>query len=597
VTTAPLLCISGWASDPASWGAVLNDAQPPIPHRHLPWWECLGESAADNLLMRTLEQEEGPFVLAGWSLGSMAAMQAAARYPKRVRGLILVSATARMVSDETQPGVAASVLRAMRRKLATDPLSVLEDFAGMSAATSAETNPKPEDAPPAALFTPSVCSAGLSPSPPIPSPPPIPSTQSTPSTLSTQSTQSTQSTPSALSPPISVPHLTAGLRYLLETDCRGILNHLDTPILILHGERDQVIPVAAARLLAEALPQAHLEILPEGNHALLHTHPQWILERIRTQSSVLSSQSSVPSSQSSALSTQHSALSSQHSALSTQHSALSSQHSALSTQHSLSPRSRGIAHSFSEAARNYAETAGPQRAIAGRLIELLPKQKPDISVVDVGCGTGFLIERLHALYPTARILGLDLAPGMIEACRKRWSRAPNLSFAVADAETYEPAETFDLVISNLCFQWLDRPGEALRRWARALRPGGRIAASIPVERSLGEIYTSYLNAVGSELPGMVFLSTEFFLDVLASAGLKLRVIHEESSVFRFHNALEVLRSLKAAGASFRHLPGYVPRSVSELNQMLDYYNAHYKQPDGGVSLTYRMFYFVAEAPA
>ena len=221
----------------------------------------------------------------------------------------------------------------------------------------------------------------------------------------------------------------------------------------------------------------------------------------------------------------------------------------------------------------------------------------DVSVVDVGCGTGFLIERLHALYPAARILGLDLAPGMIQACKERWSGVPGLSFAVADAETYEPAETFDLVISNLCFQWLDRPGEALRHWAHALRPGGRIAASIPVERSLEEIYASYLNAVGSKLPGMEFLSTGYFLDVLASASLKFRVIHEESSVFRFHNAVEVLRSLKAAGASFRHLPGYVPRSVSELNQMLDYYNAHYKQPDGGVSLTYRMLYFVAEAPA
>ena len=539
MTTAPLLCVSGWASDPASWGAVLNDAQPPIPYRHLPWWECLGESAADNLLMRTLEQEEGPFVLAGWSLGSMAAMQAAARYPRRVRGLILVSATARMVSDETQPGVAASVLRAMRRQLATDPISVLEDFARLCA-----------------LPTLSITS------------PPIPSASST---------------PSVPSPPIPVPHLTAGLRYLLETDCRGILNRLDTPILILHGERDQVIPATAARLLAEALPQARLEILPEGNHALLHTHPQWVLEKSR--SLVSSSQLSVVSSQSSALSTQHSALSSQSSALSTQHSALSS------------PRSRGIAHSFSEAARNYAETAGPQRAIAERLIELLPKMGTDVSVVDVGCGTGFLIERLHALYPAARILGLDLAPGMIQACKERWSGVPGLSFAVADAETYEPAETFDLVISNLCFQWLDRPGEALRHWAHALRPGGRIAASIPVERSLEEIYASYLNAVGSKLPGMEFLSTGYFLDVLASASLKFRVIHEESSVFRFHNAVEVLRSLKAAGASFRHLPGYVPRSVSELNQMLDYYNAHYKQPDGGVSLTYRMLYFVAEAPA
>ena len=591
MTTAPLLCVSGWASDPASWGAVLNDAHPPIPHRHLPWWECLGESAADNLLMRTLEQEEGPFVLAGWSLGSMAAMQAAARYPRRVRGLILVSATARMVSDETQPGVAASVLRAMRRQLATDPISVLEDFAGMSAATSAQTNPKPEDTPPGAPFSPSVRSAAFS-----PSAPPIPSASST---------------PSVPSPPIPVPHLTAGLRYLLETDCRGILNRLDTPILILHGERDQVVPVATARLLAEALPQARLEILPEGNHALLHTHPQWVLEKSRSlvsssqlsvvssPSSALSTQHSALSSQSSALSTQHSALSSQHSALSSQHSALSSQSSALSTQHSAlsSPRSRGIAHSFSEAARNYAETAGPQRAIAERLIELLPKMGTDVSVVDVGCGTGFLIERLHALYPAARILGLDLAPGMIQACKERWSGVPGLSFAVADAETYEPAETFDLVISNLCFQWLDRPGEALRHWAHALRPGGRIAASIPVERSLEEIYASYLNAVGSKLPGMEFLSTGYFLNVLASASLKFRVIHEESSVFRFHNAVEVLRSLKAAGASFRHLPGYVPRSVSELNQMLDYYNAHYKQPDGGVSLTYRMLYFVAEAPA
>ncbi len=41
------------------------------------------------------------------------------------------------------------------------------------------------------------------------------------------------------------------------------------------------------------------------------------------------------------------------------------------------------------------------------------------AVLDVGCGTGRLLEKAGAHWRAARLLGVDPAPGMIEVARRR----------------------------------------------------------------------------------------------------------------------------------------------------------------------------------
>lgn len=54
-----------------------------------------------------------------------------------------------------------------------------------------------------------------------------------------------------------------------ETDFTNDLKSIDIPVLVLHGDDDQVVPIHAAGLkLAKLLPQGKLKIYPGGSHAI-----------------------------------------------------------------------------------------------------------------------------------------------------------------------------------------------------------------------------------------------------------------------------------------------------------------------------------------
>ena len=54
------------------------------------------------------------------------------------------------------------------------------------------------------------------------------------------------------------------------------------------------------------------------------------------------------------------------------------------------------------------------------------------NVLDVGCGTGPVIELLSKKYPEKHFVGLDITPAMIEVAQSK--RLPNAEFIVGDAE-------------------------------------------------------------------------------------------------------------------------------------------------------------------
>jgi pimeloyl-[acyl-carrier protein] methyl ester esterase len=74
--------------------------------------------------------------------------------------------------------------------------------------------------------------------------------------------------------------LGAGLRLLRETDLRDTLERIAQPALILHGERDTLVPPAAGEYLQHVLPHAVLEGFAGTAHALHIAQPQRTTRRI-----------------------------------------------------------------------------------------------------------------------------------------------------------------------------------------------------------------------------------------------------------------------------------------------------------------------------
>jgi ubiquinone/menaquinone biosynthesis C-methylase UbiE len=96
-------------------------------------------------------------------------------------------------------------------------------------------------------------------------------------------------------------------------------------------------------------------------------------------------------------------------------------------------------------------------------------------VLDIGCGTGYLLGLLAARYPGAEeLVGVDPSAAMIEVAGGT-PHDERLRYAVAVAERLPyPDGAFDLVISTTSFDhWSDQRA-GLAECSRVMRPGGRL---------------------------------------------------------------------------------------------------------------------------
>jgi SAM-dependent methyltransferase len=104
--------------------------------------------------------------------------------------------------------------------------------------------------------------------------------------------------------------------------------------------------------------------------------------------------------------------------------------------------------------------------------------------LDFGCGAGRLSRALGRYY--GEVLGLDIAPSMIELARSLHREHDHCRFAVNERDDLSdlPDASFDLVLTLLVLQHM-RPEYALRyvrEFVRVLRPGGVLVMQVPSGR-------------------------------------------------------------------------------------------------------------------
>ena len=101
--------------------------------------------------------------------------------------------------------------------------------------------------------------------------------------------------------------------------------------------------------------------------------------------------------------------------------------------------------------------------------------RPNLKVVDLGCGTGELTRQLADALPNSDVTGLDSSPQMLEKAGSFSS--PNLRFVQGDQA--QLTGEWDLVFSNAALQWSENHAQLIPRIFRALKPGGQIVVQVP----------------------------------------------------------------------------------------------------------------------
>ena len=156
-------------------------------------------------------EAEDEVVLVGWSMGGSAALRLAVAYPEKIKGLVLVAATARMMKDDGWAGMSERRLAALEVGL---KMTHGEGFFG------------------------------------------IPDGKPNPYMLDEER------------------NLARGLDYLRETDLRASLEglkasgRLKCQVAIFQSERDGIVRAENAAYLKSIFPQASVTMVPGSEHAL-----------------------------------------------------------------------------------------------------------------------------------------------------------------------------------------------------------------------------------------------------------------------------------------------------------------------------------------
>lgn len=94
------------------------------------------------------------------------------------------------------------------------------------------------------------------------------------------------------------------------------------------------------------------------------------------------------------------------------------------------------------------------------------------------CGTFPELDTLVARLPNREIIGIDLSAGMLRHARLRAARRPTVRVVRADASALDAwTGRCAAVLSVFGLQQLPDPERAIRSWAAALRPGGRLSVA------------------------------------------------------------------------------------------------------------------------
>lgn len=225
--------------------------------------------------------------------------------------------------------------------------------------------------------------------------------------------------------------------------------------------------------------------------------------------------------------------------------------------------------------------------------------RPNLKVVDLGCGTGELTRQLADSLPNSDVTGLDSSPQMLDAARAASFSVPRLRFERGDQA--QLTGEWDLIFSNAALQWSDIHGELIPQLYEKLKPGGQIAVQVPSNHQ--HISHQLIRETASEEPfrsilgGFVryapVLTIDQYAQLLFDCGAENIVVFEKVYPHVLENADAVVEWISGTACVpyFERLADHKESFLTAIRQ-----NLQNSLPQSPVFYPFRRTFFSARRP-
>lgn len=227
-----------------------------------------------------------------------------------------------------------------------------------------------------------------------------------------------------------------------------------------------------------------------------------------------------------------------------------------------------IAGRFGRAAATYHQQAQLQADSADRLLHQISSLPISGTILEIGCGTGFLTQGLVCHYPHQPIYVTDLAADMLQFCQSTVTIPPHqqalIRFGMMDGEFLTGEETYGLIVSNFVIQWFQHPEQSLVNWLTRLQVGGWLCVTFPSAQSFGE-WRSLCQDLNLPFTAHPLPDAHLLLKRLQALNCQI-AIDQAALPVTYANPLEFFRSLKAIGASWNRSGKQL--SISQMRRLI-----------------------------
>jgi malonyl-CoA O-methyltransferase len=235
-----------------------------------------------------------------------------------------------------------------------------------------------------------------------------------------------------------------------------------------------------------------------------------------------------------------------------------------------------VRKAFTDAADQYDILTSLHKEIGREMVKKTVKLDAD-RILDVGCGTGYVANKAKFFYPESTIIGLDLAEGMLIKAKELHEGVP-IEWLQADAVRLPfKDQTFQLVLSNLAYQWtVDLPA-SFKEVRRVLTPGGTFNMTMFGSRTCQELFAS-LKEVAPKIALQNLPSVDEVNYAFAKTGFKDKKIDYELIKVQFKDVWELLGWLKNIGSNNLSENPFLGRQTIE--KLDHFYKANYPYNEG-----------------
>lgn len=247
-----------------------------------------------------------------------------------------------------------------------------------------------------------------------------------------------------------------------------------------------------------------------------------------------------------------------------------------------------VRRAFSDAALNYEILSSLHKEIGRELV----RKVIDIDskrILDVGTGTGYLANKAKLYFPEALVIGVDLADGMVLEANKL---KEGIQIVQADACALPfAAKSFELVLSNLAYQWVADLKTAFIEARRCLKDNGTLCATVFGFRTLEELFQT-IQHVSPSIGGLKRLPEQGTIRTfLLSSDFKNVQVEYEILKVEFADVMDLLKWVKGIGANI--LNDDVMLGRQGIVKMQEHYKAQY--PYGaGICATFEVIWVIAQ---